>query len=318
MRHPFVIASAVALAALVIGPAGAVDSPSADAIFARAKAAWRTRAEVPFVAFNLRERYVWRGRVHDNWWQVAYRDRDRALSLRRTIVAEEESRRLRGASIGINLHVHKGIVRAHALDTNRDADAFPILEPQIEPNASFGLVRREPKAALVGRATPLPSADPNASDAGPSPSPSPAPSGSPNVFATEKPLRELGRIEAVARDYQIALAGTERVRGADTYHLTLTPLRSPRVYRLRDVWVDVESYATVQIAVHGIFEGRPYDDARWTIGYTPIGGRSYVQQIRTDDALRFGLDRVVTGLTFDFVAYDFPTELPAMTFGRML
>lgn len=313
MRHPFVIASAVALAALAIGPVRA-DAPSADAIFSSAKAAWRTRTEAPFVAFDLRERYAWRGRTHDNWWQVAYRDRDRSLALRRTIVAEDEAKRLRGSSIALNFHVHKGIVKADALDTNADADAFPILDPQIEPNASFGLVRREPKAELVGNPSPTPAA--YLATAAPIATPSPV--ATPNLYATEKPLREVARIEAVARDYAIALAGTERVRGTDAYHLTLTPLRDPHVYRLRDLWVATADYATVQLAVQGIFEGKPYDDARWTVGYTRVDGRSYVQQIRTDDPLRFGLDRVVTGLEFDFVGYAFPRDIPAMTFQRML
>ncbi|GAC1619967.1 MAG: hypothetical protein NVS4B5_11740 [Vulcanimicrobiaceae bacterium] len=316
MRHPLLVGSAVVLAALAIGPARA-NAPSPESIFSAAKTAWRTRAEVPFVAFNLRERYEWRGHTHDNWWQVAYRDRDRALALRRTIVAEDEAKRLRGAAIAINFHIHKGKVKTDSLDTNRDADAFPILDPQIEPNASFGLVRREPKAMLVGSATASPVPGESAA-ATPIPSPTPEALASPNVFATEKPLREVGRIEAVARDYAIALAGTEHVRGRDAYHLTLTPLRDPHVNRLRDLWVDVGDFGTVQLAVQGIFQGKPYADARWTVGYARVDGRIYVQQIRTDDALRFGLDRVVTGLQFDFVAYDFPAGVPAMTFERML
>ncbi len=313
MHHPLVTTAAVALAALVGGPAKADLPPSADSIFFHAKDAWRTRQEAPYVAFNLRERYEWRGRTHDNWWQVAYRDRDRMLALRRVIVADDEARRLRGSPISLNLRVHRGLIRADSFDTNPNADAFPILEPQIEPNASFGLLRREPKAALVGTATPMPDATPFAA---PTPAPTAAPS--PRALATEKPLREVAHIEAVARDYAIALAGTEHVRGTDAYHLTLTPLRSPHVYRLRDLWVDMANYATVQLAVQGIFEGKPYDDARWTVAYTPIAGRYYVQQIRTDDSLRFGLDRVVTGLEFDFVAYELPVSLPAMTFQRML
>lgn len=315
MRQPFVVASVVALVGLAVVPVRA-DAPSADAIFSAAKAAWRMRAEVPFVAFNLRERYEWRGRTHDNWWQVAYRDRDRALALRRTIVAEDEAKRLRGSAITLNFHIHKGTIKADALDTNRDADAFPILDPQIDPDASFGLLRREPKAELVGALGPSPSGNEPAPMRATSAPPIALPS--PSVVATEKPLREVGHIEVVARDYAIALAGIERVRGSEAYHLMLTPLRDPHVYRLRDLWVDTRDYATVQLAVQGLFEGKPYADARWTVGYTRVGGRSYVQQIRTEDPLRFGLDRVVTGLEFDFVAYDFPTALSPMTFARLL
>ena len=318
MRPLIVSASLVACAAIFGVAANAADEPSAESIFAHAKNAWRTRQEAPFIAFNMRERYEWRGRMHDNWWQVAYRDRDRALALRRTIVATDEAKRLRGSPITINFKVHKGNVHADSFDTNPDADAFPILEPQIEPNASFGLVRREPKAALVGNATPLASAGPFAAAPVPSPSPTATPTAAPSALATEKPLRELARIEAVARDYAIVLAGTETIRGVAVYHLALTPLRNPHVYRLRDLWVDTATFGTVQLTIQGIFDGKPYDDARWTVAYTAIDGRYYVQQIHTDDTLRFGLDRAVTGLTFDFVGYEFPSTLPIMTFQRML
>jgi len=321
MRMRVAFATIVIGAALTAGftsaQAQTVATPSADAIFAAAKSTWRNRREVPYVAYNLRERYDWRGRTHDNWWQAAYRDTDRALALRRIIVAEDERERLKGTSIGVHIKFHKNTARANSFDTNPNADAFPILDPLIDPNASFGLLRREPKMALVGRATPSPDSVASVLSS-PAPTPTPAAAASPTAFATEKPLREVARVEAVARDYAITLAGTEHVRGSETYHLALTPLRNPHVYRLRDLWVDTASSATVQLAVQGIFQGKPYDDARWMVGFAAIDGRSYVQQIRTDDSLRFGLDRIVTGLQFDFVAYAFPDSIPDMTFQRFL
>jgi len=333
MRPAATLATIVSCAALLAGNAVRAQTfaqtqttaftPSADAIFSSAKSAWRKRREVPFVAYNLRERYEWRNRTHDNWWQVSYRDSDRALALRRIIVMDDERERLKGTAIGIHFKFHKSAAKADSFDTNPNADAFPILEPQIEPNASFGLLKREPKMALIAQPTPRAEASPDAAATGPLPTPTPAPSATsspatPNTSATEKPLREVARVEAVARDYTIALAGSEHVRGSDTYHLSLTPLHNPRVYRLRDLWVDSTTYATVQLAVQGLFEGKPYDNARWTVGFASIEGRSYVQQIRTEDALRFGLDRIVTGLEFDFVAYVFPDAIPGMTFQRLL
>jgi hypothetical protein len=287
--------------------------PSPDVIFTRAKDAWRARVDPPFVTYGLRERYDWRGRTHDNWWQSAYRSRDRVVSLRRIIVPEDEDARLRGTPININIHFHQKPAHADAFDTNPDADAFPILDPQIEPNTSFGMLRSEPKSALVGaspvprdlpvtRATPTPATQVTA------PTPQPG----------ETPLRELIRVEAVARDYRIELAGTERIRDTDTYHLMLTPLRDPHVYRLRDLWVDTQTYVTVQLALDGLFEGEPYADARWIVSYVPIGGRYYVAQIKAADQLRFGMDRYVSDLEFDFVQYEFPATLPPMTFERYL
>ena len=282
----------------------------ADAIFTHAKDAWRARTEAPFVTFALRERYDWRGKTHDNWWQVSYRDADRALALRREIVPADEAQRLRGAAIALNFHWHHGTGHADTVDTNGDADAFPILDPLIEPNASFGLLHHEQTAELVGAGA-LSSPSPHARE-------TPAPQATSEGPSDEMPLRVLARVEAVSRDYTIAFAGLERVRDTDAYHLTLTPVRSPNVNRLRDLWVDATTFETLQLAVHGLFEGKPYDDARWIVTYVKLDGRTYVQQIKTDDSLRFGMDRFVAGLQYDFVGYDFPAAISPLTFERLL
>jgi hypothetical protein len=54
------------------------------------------------------------------------------------------------------------------------------------------------------------------------------------------------------------------------------------------------------------------------VTYVDFAGRPYVQQVRTDETLRFGLDRFVTGLAFDFVGYGFPSAIPPLTFERLL
>jgi hypothetical protein len=126
------------------------DLPSADAIFASAKGVWRARNAPPFARYSLLERYTWRRRVHDNWWRAAYRDRDRKLSLVRIILPDQEAARMRGMSIGINYRIHNGAAHADSLETNADADAFPILDPLVDPDASFGLSRREAQADLAG------------------------------------------------------------------------------------------------------------------------------------------------------------------------
>ncbi|MBD5657602.1 MAG: hypothetical protein IAI50_20840 [Candidatus Eremiobacteraeota bacterium] len=302
------VATLICLAGVAFG--AKADVPQADAIFARAKDVWRARSEAPFVSYSLRERYSWRGHTHDNWWQGAYRERDRNVALHRIVVAADEGQRLKGAPIQINWHIHNGVARADSLDTNPDADAFPILDPLIAPNASFGLVRREAKVELATVVAPAPTS-----------TPTPAPASRPTeasalTLPAEKPLRELAHVEAIARDYSIAFAGNERVRGVDTYHLTLVPLRDPRIYRLRDLWIDATSFATVQIAVQGLFDGKPFDGARWIVDYVTFAGRVYVQQIHTDEMLRFGADRNVAGLQFDFVSYEFPASLPDMTFAH--
>ena len=301
-------AALLAVCAVLASPAARSNGLGADAIFARAKDNWRARREAPYVSFSLRERYTWRSRVHDNWWQADYRDRDRALVLRRVSTAEGDDARMRGAPIALDLHWHHTEAPADSIDTNPDADAFPILDPLIEPNASFGMLVREPAARL---------ADDDALLDAPTP-PAGLPSAAPEAAAAAPELREIGRVEATARDYAIALSGEEKLQTVDAYHLTLTPLRDPRRYRLRDLWVDASSFTTLRLAVQGLFAGKPYEDARWIVNYAEFDGRPYIQQIRTDDTLRFGLDRYVSGLQFDFVQYAFPGSLPDITFAHLL
>ncbi len=225
--------------------------------------------------------------------------------------------RLRGTALAIHFRTHWGGARADTLETNPNADAFPVLDPLVDPDASFGLLHHDPKATLAG-GVPLGADAPEARAAVPSASPpSPVPSALAGA-ATDAPLREIARVEAVARDYTIALAGIERVRSVDAYHLILTPLRRPHDYRLRDLWVDTTDYATVKLVVDGIFDGKPYDDARWTVDYVNFGGLPYVQQIKTDDTLRFGLDRYVSGLEYDFVQYEFPPTIAPLEFTQLL
>ncbi len=310
----------LALAALSLGAAPPAPAASlggtGDSIFAHAKAVWRARTEAPFVAYSLLERYQWRNRTHDNWWHALYRGSDRTLVLHRLIVAQQEDARLRGAAISINFRIHNGAARADTLETNANADAFPVLDPLVEPDASFGLVRHRSGPALVGSSGLAPVA--GAVPAPPSATPLAVPSPAPGAASTEKPLRELARVEAVARDYRIALVGIERVRDADAYHLSLVPLRDPRLYRLRDLWIATSDYATLKLDVDGLFEGKPYDGVRWTVNYVEMDGRAYVQQIKTDETLHFGLDRPVAGLEYDFVEYAFPLNVSPLEFERLL
>jgi hypothetical protein len=230
------------------------------------------------------------------------------------LVAQDEAQRLKGFPIALNFRSHRNDIRADSVDTSPDADAFPILDPIIDPNASFGLVATDPRAMLVGNATPRPGAP----TAAPQVARTPVPAATPIAVASGEPLREVARVEAVARDYAIVFAGTDHLAAGDAYHLTLTPLRNPATYRLRDLWLDPVSYDTMQLTVQGLFSGKPYDGARWTVRYIAIGDRYYIRDIRTIDPLRFGMDRTVSDLEYDFVGYDFPATIPDITFRRLL
>ncbi|MGH7729260.1 MAG: hypothetical protein ACREM2_10810, partial [Vulcanimicrobiaceae bacterium] len=116
----------------------------------------------------------------------------------------------------------------------------------------------------------------------------------------------------------VSLAGIEALPAGPAYHLVLVPLRDPKIFRLRDLWIATQNDVTEQLAVQGLFSGKPYDGVRWTVRYVEVDERWYIGQIRTTDTLHFGLGRTVDGLEYDFVDYAFPATIPTADFARLL
>jgi hypothetical protein len=171
-------------------------------------------------------------------------------------------------------------------DSNRNSEPIHLDPPKISPIASFGIAGRT-QISIVP----------------PNPSPSSA-------------LRTIGSVTANTRDYRVDLIGAETLLGTSTFHLKLTPLHDPKIYRLRDLWVDPQTFRTVELRVQGLLHGEPYDRVEWTVRYVELRGRNYVQQITADGPLRFGLNTVIPTFEFDFVDYHYPSEVPKYTFDR--
>jgi hypothetical protein len=263
--------------------------PVADKLFASAKDWWRDRADLPYLEYGALVRYKRNKYVFDNWWEATFRTKDGALHLERLMILEDEAKRLRGFPITIF-----GFTIG---DTNPQAEPIRAEVPFIEPTSNFGLLNRYQSHVYV------------------SSEPTENPLLLPEPSAT--PLRQIGRVEASTRDYDVRLLGEESLRYGDAYHLKLTPLREPKLFRLRDLWIDKATGATVQLTVDGIYNGKPYDGVRWTAYYVPLGGRWYVQQLRGDN-LHFGLDINIDAMEIDFVDYHFPTDVPHERFERLL
>ena len=258
-------------------------NPRAERIFAKAREAWHTRDDVPYLRYGALVRYLSGRHIFDNWWDAYYRSRDGAIALEQIHDAAEENRRLAGVPFSIfNLKL---------FDTNPDAEPIRIDEPRIDPISSFGMISRFAEL----------------SQSAPSGAPSPAPT---NEF------REITRVEANTRDYQVELANDQSFGDQPALHLTLTPLRDGKNNRLRDLWIDPVTYRTIALTTQGILSGKPYDGVRWTVRYVVLEGRNYVQQIVADEPLHFGLDTTIPKFEFDFVDFHFPADVPRMTFDR--
>ncbi|MBD5607076.1 MAG: hypothetical protein IAI48_18625 [Candidatus Eremiobacteraeota bacterium] len=278
----FATASPAAGAAPATGPtAEPTPNAAAEALFAKARTYWRTRTDVPYLRYGALVRYLHNGHVFDNWWDAYERTADKAIGLQPLVDPVENNRRIAGVPFSIF-----GI---KVFDTNRDAEPIRVGEPRIDPTSSFGVTGRS-----VSLATPAP--------------PVPA--------TTDPQLREIGSVAASVRAYDIEIAGTEHVDDVDTTHLTFVPLRDPGVNRIRDLWLDPQTGRPVRMVVQGILSGKPYDEVPWTIRYTLVDGREYVQQLIADEPLKFGFEATVSKFEFDFVDFHFPSEAPQFTFDR--
>jgi hypothetical protein len=104
-------------------------------------------------------------------------------------------------------------------------------------------------------------------------------------------LRTIGSVRAVSRTYDVRLAGEDSVDGSACWHLTLRPLGNPGTYRVRDLWVDEQSYQTRKLVTDGNFTRKETGSGLWTVTYVQSGDTWYlgseISQGPVDDGVRY-------------------------------
>ena len=103
-----------------------------------------------------------------------------------------------------------------------------------------------------------------------------APSRSVPVPAASPGLREIAAVSTRTRTYDINLVGIEPVDGTPAYHLILHPVRDPGRYRLRDLWIDTQSYEPRKLVEGLNFVRGPGTAVAWSVTFEQSGGASYI------------------------------------------
>lgn len=160
----------------------------------------------------------------------------------------------------------------------------PFGVPQISPLYSFGL--RPPAPAQFSRTRPVatPSAD----------------------------IKTLGHIRTVGRDYDASLVGTEPFFNRYVYHLKLTPLGDPKVYRLRELWVDTQAFIIWKLHVDGIFDHGAATTVPWDVYFTIVEGHWFMALETTSASLHTGgflagtPETMYDGVSYRFSDFVFP------------
>lgn len=110
----------------------------------------------------------------------------------------------------------------------------------------------------------------------------PNPRATPTSSPTPNGLQEIATVYAHKRDYAITLLGTESIDGHACYHLGLTPTRDPGRYRIRQAWIDEQTFAPWQLEDALNFTNAPGTNVAWMIHFADIDAAHYVTE---EDAL---------------------------------
>lgn len=87
-------------------------------------------------------------------------------------------------------------------------------------------------------------------------------------------LKEIASVATPNRNYVVTYGGMETLAGRDTYHLLLRPVHTSVHLRLRELWVDTQTFATPQLITQGNFNR--LGDVPWTVTFQDVGGSQYI------------------------------------------
>jgi hypothetical protein len=119
-------------------------------------------------------------------------------------------------------------------------------------------------------------------------------------------MKVIASVTSRTRDYEIRLAGIESLAGTQVYHLVLTPTRDPQTLRLRELWIDTQTFQTLQLLAAGNFTG---SQAPWLVAFTQVGGNTYIASETAQAPIGVGDHRYDrASIAFEAVS---PTARPA-------
>lgn len=267
------VAFGILLALLALGNVGRLGAvPDPNQIYVNARFVWTSQQYPPYVSYTIAVDVNEGGVAKSNHYQATYDARHDRVHVE--AVSEEEQ---------VNPHVPTGVDMS--LDPKRhfnrqlqtlfkrpvghpDEAVDYLGVPILAPNYSFGVARYVPEIASsdADRAALVQEIRRQFND--------PMPQSKAQDLRNGDNLKEIGRVVSSARDYAITYDGIESVDGQDAYHLTLRPLRSSGDLRLRDIWVDTRSYATLKLITQGNFTN---SNVPWLITFTNIAGSRYIK-----------------------------------------
>jgi hypothetical protein len=119
------------------------------------------------------------------------------------------------------------------------------------------------------------------------------------VASSVTTLQRIGRTGTIARIYDVTDLGDVAENGVALHHLGLRPLRDPRRYRVRELWLDAKTSLPVRAIVAGIGNRAPLDGVRWRVDFAQVEGGTYLVRETALEPLNTH-DGTLTGVTITF------------------
>jgi hypothetical protein len=144
--------------------------------------------------------------------------------------------------------------------------------------------------------------------------------GMPPPDPQEEAIRSLGRILTIARDYDATLLDVEKYGSRYVYHLKLTPVERPDVFRLREAWIDTQAFVIWKLRSAGIFDEGPATTVPWDITYTIVDGHWFMASESTTSTIRTGGFLANTpqvnydGISYTFSDFTYPQDVLGLDF----
>jgi hypothetical protein len=94
-------------------------------------------------------------------------------------------------------------------------------------------------------------------------------------IANSGPIKTIAMVTGYHRNYDITLAGMDNLDGHQCYHLLLKPTYQSARLRLRELWVDTQTFETLKLVTAANFTG---SQVPWTITFADMNGALYIAQ----------------------------------------
>ena len=255
------LAVVVMLGGMVVPSRAAVDPYQ---IFGQARGVWEQQRYPQYLTYTVTVRVTERGVDKSRHYHLAYDAQNAKIYVN---PVSDEERLAPPDPNGVTLHLlprRQGKVLFDKRVGNPGEAVDYLGVPMISPTYSFGMSQaafeddRDPDALVQEIRKEF-------ND--------PTPTVKAQQIASNDKLKTIAISTGFQRRYTVTLAGIEAVDGRDCYHLSLKPAyQSPRL-RLRELWVDTQSYETRRLVTAGNFTG---SGVPWTIQFADLNGTVYI------------------------------------------